>query len=82
MAWNRYAHPNESSLICLECVPNTVCCEALAMSGAACPLHLPKLHAEVVALCLVVCALPVRKSKKSRRDILDAVLFHIIEPYA
>ena len=48
MAWNRRAHPNESSLWCLVCVCKVILYEVFAVSNAEGPLHLLKLHAKVV----------------------------------
>ena len=45
MAWNRRAHPNESSLWCLVCVCKVILYEVFAVSNAEGRLHLLKLHA-------------------------------------
>ena len=48
MGWNRHAHPNESSVGCVFCVPEVIFAEVSAVKSTRCPLCLPKLHAEVV----------------------------------
>ena len=48
MAWNRHAHPNESSVGCVFCVPEVIFAEVSAVKSTRCPLCLPKLHAELV----------------------------------
>ena len=50
MAWNRHAHPNESSVGCVFCVPEVIFAEVSAVKSTRCPLCLPKLHADVVHL--------------------------------
>ena len=50
MGGNRHAHPNESSVGCVFCVPEVICAEVSAVKSTRCPLCLPKLHAEVVRL--------------------------------
>ena len=49
MGWNRHAHPNESSVGCVFCVPEVIFAEVSAVKSTRCPLCLPKLHAELVA---------------------------------
>ena len=48
MGWNRHAHPNESSVGCVFCVPEVICAEVSAVKSTRCPLCLPKFHAELV----------------------------------
>ena len=48
MGWNRHAHPNESSVGCVFCVPEVIFAEVSAVKSTRCPLCLPKLHADVV----------------------------------
>ena len=48
MGWTRHAHPNESSVGCVFCVPEVIFAEVSAVKSTRCPLCLPKLHAELV----------------------------------
>ena len=48
MGWNRHAHPNEGSFLRLVSIPKAISYEVLAVRYAKRPLHLLKLHAEVV----------------------------------
>ena len=50
MGGNRHAHPNESSVGCVFCVPEVIFAEVSAVKSTRCPLCLPKLHAELVVL--------------------------------
>ena len=48
MGWNRLAHPNESSLVRVFCVPKAILHGGLAANDGRCLLYLPKFGARVV----------------------------------
>jgi hypothetical protein len=52
MRYNQLAHPNESSLGCVLCVPNAIFDEVTPVRNAGCPLCLLNFHAKGVQLYL------------------------------
>ena len=48
MRYNQLAHPNESSLGCVLCVPNAIFDEVTPVRNAGCPLCLLNFHAKGV----------------------------------
>jgi len=48
MRYNQLAHPNESSLGCVLCVPNAIFDEVTPVRNAGCPLCLLNFHTKGV----------------------------------